>query len=296
MSRISVALTVLTAGTVGVFVWRSLFGSNGNDFADVLLVVGYASGFLALFTFCLVLWKVHTYKRGRNLRALRPGAIVASSVRTPELVAALKAMDYQDELGAGLRPEDMSVSLDFVIDKFGFELWGGPVSSPRLYLRTPWRDVKSFQALRTVDVHPRHAGIAIETLRTNGLVRLPVQIVRGGASLGSERVETLNTIAEAAQSHIHRQPSPKSSRNSRAWLAVRDRLREWDVIRGRTSDMDWEYDDLATEVLEAWYGSSAADGAARVLVKAMRLDFGKTISMAEAKRVLGVSLPSEWRE
>jgi hypothetical protein len=283
MTRFSLLLTPFAVLAVVSFVGRSLLGAVDRGLTDLLEVVAYASVFMLVFLLAAGAVKAHVNRRSRKLAAERPSATVVSAVRTSALIKALMAADYQDELGAGLQPKDMSVSLDFVFDESGFEIWGGRVASPRLYMRTPWTDVRSVEARSSVG-DSRRPGLVIEVKR-DGIVELPVQAVGSGANFGPERLETLKRVAGIVSGHIRSSHGRMiNSRNSSTWLQLRNRLRESEPISAAVGANHWEFDELASEVLDARSRGAEPEAA---LIEAVQSGYSVSLSARDAAKILG---------
>ena len=247
-----VAIVVAAAFVVGLFILRSSLRSGSGGFGDLVEVVAYASALWAAFLAVGLLWRLRTYSRSKALKRRNPAAMVMVSAPGTALSEALNALGYADEAGAGLMPTMFELSISVVAERDAVELWDGTGAKIRLLLRTPWRDISGVEARSGGP----ERGIILNAFGRDGIIQLPLPLMRGDFGLVRESPSSIERIARDLEA-IRTSANPlgvPDARNSRIWRALRDELVRTDPASVRPQPEDgatFEYENAADEAIRA---------------------------------------------
>lgn len=294
-------LTLGAALVVAIFIARSFVNSDnlGASLKDVLDVVGYASLFLVVFSAAIVVWRWRVMQRTRQIQDANPSAVVLNVGKNALLVDSLVRFGYVDELGAGVTPEYFSVSLTFVANAFGIELWGGAARSPRLYLRIPWADISDIEPSEALDIGLKQPGLIFGVVAADpGIHSIPLQVFRGSLGLSAERVPALAQLAKELDSTRKRagdiRPGTGApvARNGRLWRVARDAI--WALNPGKISkedeDSEFEYDELISDVVLNLQDGRGESETANLLTHGVEQMFGQRMDVEQSSALVRVVL------
>jgi len=277
-----------SVAVVALFFARSAIRSETQALAELLDVVAYAAAFLFAFGAAAVLWRLRTFRRNAALRRRRPDSLLFTTTSSPALSEALKNLEYEDELGAGIEPFDFGSSLTLLADDYGVELWGDPPKSPRLLMRLPWRDVVDV-AVRRVQSPAPHTGFVFQVEGEHSIEQLPFPVYSGDLGLFPARMQALvqsemRVKAIRGSDLTGRQPV---ARNSRLWKALQSEIWQWDpaAIEPKLSDeARFDYAQVADETLaDLKAGNNPTPSTAVRLSQSLAESFGLRPSDVESR-------------